>query len=228
MGGRSRTGRISARYPPEALEAVYENALPLRYYVDTEDTATLTSRFEEDPALVQEALKLALRYFRVPLKVVRLCLDQNPDAAKTVHSVELMYLLHRVPEDELLDMFRWLLEAGMTPNDTNWMRVSPLHLLALRRTSHGTDGQDYALHLKTMQLFIEFGADLEARDEEFRSTPLAWAARWGRKEAVELLLERGSRTNLPDDPPWATPLAWARKKGHAQIEAMLRQAGAKS
>ena len=73
-----------------------------------------------------------------------------------------------------------------------------------------------------MKLFIEHGADLNARDEDYRSTPLGWAARWGWKEAVEMLLEWGAQINLPDDPPWATPLAWARKKGHAEIEELLR------
>ncbi len=213
---------------PEALEAVYGDALPLRYYVDVEDTETLSARFEEDPASVGEALQLSLgSYLRFKAKVLRFCLDRAPDLAKTVHCFSMMYKLHRIDEEELLEPFRWLLEAGMTPNDTNWLRVTPLHLLALGRTSHGTDGRDYTPHPKMMALFIEHGADLDARDEEYRSTPLGWAARWGRKEGAALLLERGAKTNLPDDPAWATPLAWARQKGHREIEEMLRAHGAK-
>ena len=78
------------------------------------------------------------------------------------------------------------------------------------------------------RLLIKTGADLNARDEEFQSTPLGWAARWGQPEAVGLLLELGAKTNLPDDLPWATPLAWARKKGHREVEQMLIDAGASS
>ena len=72
------------------------------------------------------------------------------------------------------------------------------------------------------RLLIKTGADLNARDEEFQSTPLGWAARWGQPEAVGLLLERGAKTNLPDDLPWA------RKKGHREVEQMLIDAGASS
>ena len=82
--------------------------------------------------------------------------------------------------------------------------------------------------MDVMRMFIDAGAELDAKDEEFHSTPLGWAARWGRKEMVALLLERGAKPNLPDDLPWATPLAWARHKGHGKVEQMLTAAGATS
>ena len=114
----------------------------------------------------------------------------------------------------------------MTPNDSDWLRVTSLHRLAIGSMKHGSDGREYRHHGETMRLFIEAGADANARDEEFHSTALGWAARWGRPEAAQLLLERGAATNLPDDLPWATPLAWARNKGHVDIERMLTEAGA--
>jgi ankyrin repeat protein len=67
---------------------------------------------------------------------------------------------------------------------------------------------------------------MSARDDEYRSTPLAWAARNNLPDMVEFLLGRGAPTSLPDDRPWATPLAWATRRGHAQIVQILRQAGA--
>ena len=218
-----------SQVPSEALQAVYGDALPLRYYVDTGDLAMLTARLDEGPDIAEEILQLAVRRQRMPLKsLVRLCLDRDPSTAKQIHANKLIYDCLRKVEDEeeMLELFAWLFEAGMTPNDSDWLRVSSLHRLALGNTPHGTDGSIYKPYPKTMKLFIEAGADLNAKDEEYRSTPLGWAARWGRKEAVELLLERGAKTNLPDDLPWATPLAWSRKKGHEAIEEMLREAGA--
>jgi ankyrin repeat protein len=74
-------------------------------------------------------------------------------------------------------------------------------------------------------LLLDHGADIHAIDEEYRSTPLGCAARWGQREAVGFLLERGADPNRAGA-PWATLLAWAHTKGHTQIESQLRSAGA--
>jgi uncharacterized protein len=76
------------------------------------------------------------------------------------------------------------------------------------------------------RMLLDAGATISARDEEYCSTPLAWAARNNNLPMVEFLLSRGAPTNLPDDKPWATPLAWATRRGHQQIVERLRQAGA--
>ena len=65
------------------------------------------------------------------------------------------------------------------------------------------------------------GADLNARDEHLRSTPLAWAAKYGQLEMVKFLLRHGAPKSLPDDPEWATPLAWATRRGHHEIARLL-------
>ena len=65
------------------------------------------------------------------------------------------------------------------------------------------------------------------RDEDIRSTPLGWAAKFNQVAMVELLLKCGAKPNLLDDPPWATPLAWATRRGHARIAALLTQHGAR-
>jgi ankyrin repeat protein len=46
-------------------------------------------------------------------------------------------------------------------------------------------------------LFLDHGADLHARDEDICSTPLGWAAKFGRKAMVELLLARGAKPKRP-------------------------------
>jgi RNA polymerase sigma factor (sigma-70 family) len=227
-GGEFPEYQDLAEIPMPALVAVYGEALPLRYFVDIADMQTLTLRLREEPEHVGNVLRMALRKYGPPTRdVVRLCLDIDPTAARQVHANDLIYNLRRAEGvGDILTVLGWLLEAGMTPDDSDWLRVTSLHRLAIGSVQHGSDGSVYRPHLDVMQLFIEAGADLHARDEEYRSTPLGWAARWGRRESVELLLARGARTNLPDDPPWATPLAWARQKGHLEIEQLLRDSGA--
>ena len=73
---------------------------------------------------------------------------------------------------------------------------------------------------------LDAGATITARDDEYRSTPLAWAARANKPQMVEFLLSRRAPVNLPDDEPWATPLAWAERRGHQQIASILRAHGA--
>lgn len=112
---------------------------------------------------------------------------------------------------------RILLENGMDPNLPNWQLVTPLHSIC----NVGPKGKADPNRHELADLFLEFGADINARDEEYRSTPLGWAARSGLQDMVELLLSRGAAVELPDDEPWATPLAWARKRGREEIERIL-------
>lgn len=72
-------------------------------------------------------------------------------------------------------------------------------------------------------IFIDHGADLHARDEDICSTPLGWAAKFGRTRMAEFLLWRGAKPSLPDDPPWATPLALATRRGHHEVVELLTQ-----
>jgi hypothetical protein len=109
------------------------------------------------------------------------------------------------------DIAVFLMEQGMNPNHMNWHHTTLLHDKAFRND------------LQKVRLLLDYGANIDAVDEEFRSTPLGFAARWGHREMVALLLERGADPNT-SGAPWATPLAWARKKGHAEIEADLLRA----
>jgi ankyrin repeat protein len=119
---------------------------------------------------------------------------------------------------------RRLLARGLDPNRTDWLGKTFLHACA------ATGDRSVAA------VFLDAGADINARGIEFNETPLATAVRSGlgsqepelaerRRAMVEFLLERGARANLPDDEPWATPLAWARKLALADIEAILLKHG---
>jgi len=92
-----------------------------------------------------------------------------------------------------------LFKRGMNPSQPDWLRITPLHQFARKG------------EVEKAALFIEHGADLDARDEDICSTPLGWAAKFGQTAMAELLLRHGAKPNLPDDPPWATPLAWATR-----------------
>jgi ankyrin repeat protein len=104
-----------------------------------------------------------------------------------------------------------LLKHGMDPDHMNWHYTTLLHHVA-------ADGD-----LAKARLLLDHGGAIDAIDEEYRSTPLGMAARWGRPDMVRLLLDRGADPDLAGD-PWATPLAWARSKGHQDIETALNRA----
>jgi ankyrin repeat protein len=72
-------------------------------------------------------------------------------------------------------------------------------------------------------LLVDHGADIDAIDDEYRSTPLALAARRGQRDVVAFLLERGADRALAGA-PWATPVAWAQKRGHEDVANVLREA----
>jgi ankyrin repeat protein len=107
----------------------------------------------------------------------------------------------------------FLLDHGMEPNHMNWQRVTLLHYMA----SEG--------FLAKARLLVDHGADIDAIDDEYRSTPLGLAARRGQHELVQLLLDRGADPQV-GAAPWATPLAWASRRGHKAIASLLRDAGA--
>lgn len=108
-----------------------------------------------------------------------------------------------------LPLARLLLENGMDANLPNWQEVRPLHHLAMQGNVDGAE------------LFLEFGADPEAIDEEYLSTPLGWAARCGQAKFVRFGLAQGWDAEAPAAPAWAQPSAWAERRGHAEIAALL-------
>jgi uncharacterized protein len=122
---------------------------------------------------------------------------------------------------ENVEMLHILLRSGMNPDLPNWQRQTFLHDLC-----SGSKRNVASDAIERAQILLDAGASISARDEEYRSTPLAWAARTNMREMVEFLLARGAPTNLPDDVPWATPLAWAERRCHTEIAEILRKSGA--
>jgi len=111
------------------------------------------------------------------------------------------------------DIAAFLLDSGMSPRHMTWHHVTLLHDMA----QHGD--------IAKARLLIDHGADIDAVDEEYRTTPLGMAARWGRRDMALFLLERGADPNKAGA-AWSTPLAWAQKKGHGRLANDLVVAGA--
>lgn len=144
----------------------------------------------------------ANRAFRQMLELLLRLGARVPDIAKWGRAY---YFKH-------YDIAAFLLERGMNPNHVNWHRTTLLHDMA------------WEGDVRKAELLLDHGAHIDAVDDEFRSTPLGIAARWGRREIVRLLLDRGADPNRAGA-SWATPLAWAMKRGHSDIATMLRSAG---
>ena len=106
----------------------------------------------------------------------------------------------------------FLLEHGMDPDHMNFHRTTLLHYMA-------SEGE-----LAKARLLVKHGADIDAVDDEYRSTPLGLAARRGQEAMVRFLLESGADGNLAGA-SWATPRAWARKRAYPDIQRLLESAG---
>jgi ankyrin repeat protein len=171
--------------------------LPLRMLAYYGDLAAVMDRLEQDPALARDPEALTAAAGRGHEAIARQLLRYEPGLARDVTI--------RGPRA----MAELLFAHGMDPNRPDWLRATPLH-----RCAGSGD-------LEGAALFLDHGADLNARDEERCATPLAWAAMEGRARMVEFLLGRGARPELPDDPPWATPLAWATRRGHDDVVRIL-------
>lgn len=111
------------------------------------------------------------------------------------------------------DIGEFLLKNAMNPNHLSWQNVTLLHDMA-------QEGD-----IPKARLLLDHGADMNAIDDEYQSTPLGVAVRWGNREMVMFLLEHGADPNEAGA-EWSTPLAWAHWKGHSEIEDDLKRAGA--
>ncbi len=75
-----------------------------------------------------------------------------------------------------------------------------------------------------VRYLVDNGADINIRDQ-INSTPLLWAAGFGRPDTVALLLERDADVKAVDDNGW-TALIWAAGLGQPQTVETLVKAGA--
>jgi ankyrin repeat protein len=172
------------------------------------DVLTAAAVFAANPALANDPDALANAAGEGREAFVRLMLRYQPDVPRRVE------FPGWAVGAKTRELNEFLFQHGMNASAPDWLGITPLH--------HFARSGD----LDKATLFLNHGADLNARDEDICSTPLGWAAKFGQKPMVEFLLQRGAKPIHPDDPPWATPLAWAARRNHPDIAALLRQHGA--
>ena len=114
-----------------------------------------------------------------------------------------------------LTCFRLILRR-CGPNLVGGFARTPLHEVAAMG-DHVTDDEATAFALA----LLDAGSKMDGHDDILKSTPLAWACRWGRAGVVKAMLERGADSAEKGAEPWARPRAWAEKMGHTAIVEIL-------
>ena len=137
-----------------------------------------------------------------------LLLESDPGVAQRLHGGSLRRGDPNVSVTSPAVLKR-LLDAGFNPNRPDWLGRTALHHYARRGD------------VPNARLMLEHGADIDAIDDQYHGTPLAWAAREAHEDMVGFLLEQGADPELPSELPPAMPLARARLAGNSRIAAIL-------
>jgi ankyrin repeat protein len=162
------------------------------------DVDTATALLDSDPSLADDPEAFREAAARGHETILRLMLHHRP---RVIDRVSVAAKTRTLTE--------FLFQSGMNPNLAGWLGVTPMHLFARQgEIAHAA-------------IFLDHGANLHARDEEFCTTPLGYAALNGKLQMTEFLLQRGAKPALSDDLPWATPIALATRRGHDEIVCLL-------
>jgi hypothetical protein len=180
----------------------------LAYYGDI---LTAAAMFAANPQLANDAQALENAAGEGHGSFVRLMLRYEPGLAQRIA----VGVKSQGPQDVIKsrELTEFLFQQGMNANYRNWLGITPLHVYAK---------QD---DIENATIFLEHGADINAVDEEFYSTPLGYAAKYGKQNMVAFLLKQGADPTLPHNPSWARPIAWATRRGYDGIIALLKQQG---
>jgi len=124
-----------------------------------------------------------------------------------------------VEREATLDAMLFLLERGANINAVcGYNSVSGFGFSLLHAAS-------WHCEIELMNVLLDKGADIESEDEN-AMTPLFYAIRSSKLEAVSFLLERGAKVNIYDIEEGRTPLHHAALHGKTKILRVLLDAGA--
>lgn len=172
------------------LIASYGGVLP----VHCMDIVTLAAVLNENP-------RLALQAIYIP----------NPERPTEAAQALRLALHHGINPKEICmwtlfrasgnpQLLRVFLEAGADPNVLDEGNAHTLlHFLTVFPDLEAS-----------MEVLLEFGADINARDNLFGFTLLTWAVIQRRLNLVQFLLAHGAAIELPDDQSWTTSRFWAK------------------
>ncbi len=174
-------------------------------------TADLRTAITTGAAVTRTVGFAAEVFARNDLPLAELLLEADPGAARRLHGGSLRQGDPKVSVTSR-PVLECLLAAGFDPNRPDWQGRTALHHYA------GSDD------IPNARLMLEHGADIDALDDQYHGTPLAWAARKGHEDMARFLLSEGADPALPRDLPSATPRARARAADHERIVAILGEA----
>ncbi len=167
------------------------------------DAEELRAVLEQDSVAVYRDEQFVKQVFACrDTGVLELLLERHPDTVRCLPVLGEKYPSSR----EGLEM---MFGRGFSPNTCDWLGKTMLHFAAAEND------------VEAAEVMLEHGAAVNAIEAEYRSTPLAEAAKKGHVEMVNLLLKRGADPNMPRE-PWARPLAWAVEVPHEEIVEILR------
>ncbi|MEM7223849.1 MAG: ankyrin repeat domain-containing protein [Pseudomonadota bacterium] len=95
------------------------------------------------------------------------------------HSLEGLY---RAIDDDLPEQVREILDAKKQLADASQETPPPVHWAIFRD------------RLRIAELILDYGADIERKDQDRDATPLDYAIMYGRKDIVRMLIERNANT----------------------------------
>jgi ankyrin repeat protein len=176
------------------------------------DLQTAAAVFNANPAMARDAYALECAASQGHEPFVRLMLRYHPGLAGLVAAG----VRNQGPNDSIKTqaIAALLFAHGMNADYTDWTGVRPLHRFAQRGD------------IMNAGIFLAHGADINAVDGEICTTPLGWAAKYGKQDMALFLLQQGAAVNIPGVPAWASPLQWALRRRHDDIVTILKQHGA--
>jgi ankyrin repeat protein len=196
-----------ARAPRKTRELLISyGAKPLPDYKD-KDVKVLARELDADPPKRIDGPLLDGLIAGGHRKCIELILSRDPDVLSTPDSTP--WWSGSLPKSP--KFARWLMQRGLDPNRRNWLGITLLHRCAAKGD------------INMAEVCLDHGADINAVETEWSTTPLGAAARSGKKDMAEWLLSKGANRRAPEDEPWAQPAAWARRQGHPGVADLLER-----
>lgn len=228
-GGNPLTQALGRRKNGELVHLLYRHGASanITMYILLDDIPVVGELLAADPNLANYggdygALCMAAGFARI--EIIEMLIRVGADLNRPWYANNYMgYAFNRYkgwaldgaqlrPHTDKIEVLNLFFDHGADPNNANWHGVTYLHKLAARGD------------VEKAVVVLDRGAHIDAIDDEWRSTPLGWAARAGQRAMVEYLLDRGADRDAAGA-SWATPLARAEKAGHGDIVDVLRRAG---